>query len=44
MGMIDGRKSEAVTGPHRLQEHSDLHENAGTKSTTSTRDAKIRLI
>ena len=44
METIHERKSKAGTGPHRPQELSDLHYNAGTKRTTSTMDARIKSI
>ena len=44
MDIIHERKSENNTGSHRPQELSYLHDNEGTKSTTSTIDARIKSI
>jgi len=44
MEKIHERKSETDTGPHRPQELSHLHDNEGTKRTTSTMDARTKSI
>ena len=44
MEKIHQRKSETDTGPHRPQELSHLHDNEGTKRTTSTLDARTKSI
>jgi len=41
---IHQRKSETDKGPHRLQELRHLHDNEGTKRTTSTMDARTKSI
>ena len=44
MEKIHKRKPQTDTGPHRPQELSHLHDNEGTKRTTSTMDARIKSI
>jgi len=44
MEKIHQRKSETDTGPHSPQELSHLHDNEGTKRTTSTMDARTKSI
>jgi len=44
METIHKRKSETGTGSHGPQELSNLHEDEGTKWTTSTMDARIKSI
>jgi len=44
MEKIQERKPQTDTGPHRPQELSHLHDDEGTKRTTSTMDARIKSI
>jgi len=44
MEEIHERKPQTDKGPHRPQELSHLHDNEGTKRTTSTMDAGIKSI